>query len=404
MADWPFPPPVTPMEAEVADELPPPPGWAYEPKWDGFRVVMWSGTRCTEAASGAGPGDPRLDSRNAKPLLRYFPELEPALACLPAGTVVDGEVVVIVGGKLDFDALQNRIHPAESRVRRLAEETPAHLALFDLLALRGEDLRSRPFRERRAKLEELGATLEAGSGPPAAVATDSRATAADAGLAAGRIAYRGADGPPGLASPWLLSPSTTDVGLARRWFHDFESAGFDGIVAKALDHPYAEGAREMIKVKHRRTVDCVVGGYRLHKDRKRVGSILLGLYNPEGELHFIGHCSSFSEAQAAALLEALASLRSEPGDVDAGFGAHARRPGAASRWTGEKDLDFVPVRPILVVEVSYDHLTGDRFRHATRFERWRPDKDPRDCTMDQLERPKGPALIEALRLAQQQAR
>ncbi len=428
-ADWPFPPPVTPMEAEVAVELPPPPGWAYEPKWDGFRVVMWSGTHCEgvvpsapgldpgpgdggAADSGASAGDaratggPRLDSRNAKPLLRYFPELETALACLPSGTVADGEVVVIVGGKLDFDALQNRIHPAESRVRRLAEDTPAHLALFDLLALRGEDLRSRPFRERRAKLEELGAILEAGSGPPAAVAVGSGPTAAaDAGLAAGQIAFRGADGPPGLASAWLLSPSTTDVGLARRWFDDFESAGFDGIVAKALDHPYAEGAREMIKVKHRRTVDCVVGGYRLHRDGKRVGSILLGLYNPEGELHFIGHCSSFSEAQAAALLEALVSLQPKPGDpVAAGFGEHARRPGAASRWTGEKDLDFVPVRPILVVEVSYDQLTGDRFRHATRFERWRPDKDPRDCTMDQLERPKGPAPIEALRLARQQAR
>ena len=161
-ADWPFPPPVTPMEAEVADELPPPPGWAYEPKWDGFRVVMWSGTRCTEAAAGAGPGGPRLDSRNAKPLLRYFPELEPGLACLPSGTVVDGEVVVIVGGKLDFDALQNRIHPAESRVGRLAEETPAHLALFDLLALRGEDLRARPFPRTSGQAGGIGSAPRGG--------------------------------------------------------------------------------------------------------------------------------------------------------------------------------------------------------------------------------------------------
>ncbi len=384
-ADWPFPPPITPMEAEVADELPPPPGWAYEPKWDGFRVVMWSGAHGGAQGPG-GPGGPRLDSRNARPLLRYFPELEPALACLPAGTVADGEVVVIIDGKLDFDALQNRIHPAESRVKRLAEETPAHLALFDLLAFQGEDLRSRPFRERRAKLEGLATILGAAAGPEAGSEAESTTGA-------------------GPRPPWLLSPSTTDVALARRWFHDFEPAGFDGIVAKALDRPYAEGTREMIKVKHRRTVDCVVGGYRLHKDGKRVGSILLGLYNPEGELHFIGHCSSFSEAQAAVLLDALRPLQPGPGDPSAaGFGEHARRPGAVSRWTGEKDLDFVPVRPVLVIEVSYDQLTGDRFRHATRFERWRPDKDPRDCTLDQLERPKGPALIEALRLAREAGR
>ncbi len=450
MADWPFSPPITPMEAEVADELPPPPGWAYEPKWDGFRVVIWSGAHGdggdilggsapdpgglaggggaahddgaqgrSGARSGAhSPGDagaPRLDSRNAKPLLRYFPELEPGLACLPSGTVADGEVVVIVEGRLDFDALQNRIHPAESRVRRLAQETPAHLALFDLLALRGEDLRSRPFRERRAMLEELADLLGTGTGPTADSGAR-RATGTGPTAVPGAGDATGADGVPGVAvpgaraapndgGPWLLSPSTTDVEVARRWFHDFEPAGFDGIVAKALERPYAEGRREMIKVKHRRTVDCVVGGYRLHKDGKRVGSLLLGLYNPEGELHFIGHCSSFSETQAAVLLQALQPLQPGPGDPSAaGFGEHARRPGAASRWSGEKDLDFVPVKPLLVVEVSYDQLTGDRFRHATRFERWRPDKDPRDCTMDQLERPKGPALVEALRLAREAGR
>jgi ATP-dependent DNA ligase len=380
------------MEAEVADDLPEPPGWTYEPKWDGFRVIIWSASGDAPAGGGQasdspdGPASdphggrraPRLDSRNAKPLLRYFPELEPALAALPPGTVADGEIVVVLGGRLDFDALQNRIHPAESRIRLLAAETPAQVALFDLLALRGDDLRRRPFSERRAALEQLAAEL----GRPGADST----TAA-----------------------WLLSPRTTDVEVAHRWFRDFEPAGFDGIVAKSLDRPYVEGRREMIKVKHRRTVDCVVGGYRLHKDGKRVGSLLLGLYNPDGELHFIGHCSSFSDTEAAALLEALRDLEPRPGAGStgggpAGFGEHARHPAAPSRWAGDKDLDFVPVSPVLVVEVSYDQLTGDRFRHATRFERWRPDKAPRDCTMDQLERPKGPALIEALRRAREAGR
>ncbi len=379
------------MEAEVADELPPPPGWAYEPKWDGFRVVSWSdhGTRA-----------PRLDSRNGKPLLRYFPELEPALAQLPPGTVTDGEVVVVVDGKLDFDALQNRIHPAESRVRLLAKETPAQLALFDLLALRGEDTRKLPFRERRKRLVELATSLQA------------------FGAEDGLTPERGENST--TFGHWLLSPSTEDVKVAGRWFHDFEPAGFDGIVAKALDRPYAEGRREMIKLKHRRTVDTVVGGYRLHKDGRRVGSLLLGLYNAQGELHFIGHTSSFSEAQAAALLESLRPLEvperrlevtvgnvggggseaaAAGGAETGGFGQHARHPGGQSRWSADKELDFVAVRPELVVEISYDQLTGDRFRHATRLERWRPDKDPRDCTIDQLERPKGPALIEAIRRA-----
>jgi ATP-dependent DNA ligase len=398
--DWPFPPPIIPMEAEVADDLPEPPGWAYEPKWDGFRVIIWSASGDAAAGGGQASGSPdgpasdphggrpgpRLDSRNAKPLLRYFPEVGPALAQLPPGTVADGEIVVVLNGKLDFDALQNRIHPAESRIRLLAEDTPAQVALFDLLALRGDDLRSQPFSERRAELERL--------------ATESRwPTTKPEGLAAELDAGFG-------AVSWLLSPCTTDAEVARHWFHDFEPAGFDGIVAKALDQPYAEGRRKMIKVKHRRTVDCVVGGYRLHKDGKRVGSLLLGLYNPAGELHFIGHCSSFSDTEAAALLEALRSLQPQPGidstdGVLAGFGEHARHPGAESRWNGDRDVDFFPVRPVLVVEVSYDQLTGDRFRHATRFERWRPDKDPRDCSMDQVERPKGPALIEALRRARE---
>jgi ATP-dependent DNA ligase len=352
------------MEAEVADELPPPPGWSYEPKWDGFRAIAWS-------VSGGADG-PRLDSRNAKPLLRYFPELRRALQALPPGTVTDGEVVVVRTGRLDFDALQNRIHPAASRVTLLSEQTPAHVALFDLLAVRGEDLRGRPLRERRLRLVELAAELAAGSE----------------------------------GSPWLLSPSTTDVETAKIWFTTSEAAGFDGIVAKALDRPYAPGRREMIKVKHRRTVDCVVGGYRVRKDGQGVASLLLGLYNPEGELHFIGHCSSFDDAQARVLLAGLQTLRvgtvgaeataPNMGMSSGGFGEHARHPGGQSRWSGEKDLDYVAVRPELVIEISYDQLTGDRFRHATRFERWRPDKDPRDCTLDQLQRPQGPTLRQVL--------
>lgn len=388
-AEWPFSPPLVPMEAEVADDLPAPPGWAYEPKWDGFRAVMWS---------RSGAAGPRLDSRNAKPLLRYFPELRPALEQLPPGTVADGEVVIITNGRLDFDALQNRIHPAESRIRRLAAETPARLALFDLLAAAGHDLRARPLRERRELLEEAAALLGAERGA---------VTAGDPPGDAARAIASGAATLPAASPLWLLSPQTTDIEVARRWFDGFEPAGFDGIVAKGLDRPYGEGRREMIKVKHRRTVDCVIGGYRLHKDSTRVGSILLGLYDSRGDLHFIGHCSSFGERAARDLLAALLPLRTSgwagaapPAGLTAhGAGAHARRPGAVSRWSGDKDLDYEPVRPVTVAEVSYDQLTGDRFRHGTRFERWRPDKDPRDCTMAQLERPAGPGVIEMLRTA-----
>jgi ATP-dependent DNA ligase len=324
------------MEARVHDDLPRG-DWAYEPKWDGFRAVAWS-------------GEIRLDSRNHRPLLRYFPELEAPLRALPPGTVVDGEVVVVRGDRLDFDALQNRLHPAATRVARLARETPATLVTFDLLADRGEDLRPVPFAERRRRLEALSTVLPL---------------------------------------PWTLTPSTTDREVAGRWFHEFEAAGCDGIVAKLRTGAYQEGKREMVKVKHRRTVDCVVGGYRVLDAGSGLGSLLLGLYDGEGRLHFIGHCSGFPEKDRAALLDQFARLRS----ADA-FGAEGevRRPGAESRWSAGKDLSWVSVEPGVVAEVSYDQLTGERFRHATRFERWRPDKDAPTCTLDQLERPSGPGF------------
>ncbi len=338
MASWPFEPPITPMEAKVRTTWPGD-GWAYEPKWDGFRVLSWS-------------DEPRLDSRNQRPLLRYFPELEPALGQLPSGTVVDGEVVVVIDDHLDFDALQQRIHPAGSRVDMLAETTPAQLVSFDLIAHQGDDLRNAPFSERRRRLESLSADLE---------------------------------------HPWSLTPSTTDLAEGKRWFDEFEAAGCDGIVAKQIDGVYVEGKREMVKLKHRRTVDCVVGGYREHKDGGKVGSILLGLYNDDGELHFIGHCSGFSDADRVEILQLLEEIRSEDS-----FGEEVRRPGGESRWSGGKDLSWTPVEPGVVAEVSYDQLTGARFRHATRFERWRPDKDADECTLDQLERPEGPGFNEVV--------
>jgi ATP-dependent DNA ligase len=246
--------------------------------------------------------------------------------------------------------LQARIHPAQSRIERLSLETPATFVAFDILAIEGEDLRGAPFRQRREHLASLSRRL-----PDA----------------------------------WHFTPSTTDVEVARRWFDDFEAAGCDGIVAKALDGPYVEGKREMLKFKHRRSVDCVVGGYRVHKDGDKIGSLLLGLYNAEGELAFIGHCSGFTNHDRVELLAKFESLRGSDS-----FGEGVRRPGAQSRWSSGKDLSWVPIRPGVVIEISYDQLTGDRFRHATRFERWRPDKDPIDCTFEQLERPEGPGFSE----------
>ena len=337
--DRPFPPPLSPMEARVRTTLPEG-GWAYEPKWDGFRALAWSGP------------DERLDSRNERPLLRYFPELEPALAMLPPATVVDGEIVVVVDDVLAFGQLQLRLHPAKSRNDLLADRIPAEFVAFDLLACEGRDLRGAPFRERREQLEQLMTRLDA---------------------------------------PWRLTPSTTDRAVGERWFHEYEAAGCDGIVAKQLDGPYVEGERAMLKVKHRRTADVVVGGYREHKDGGKIGSLLLGLHDDAGQLHFVGHCSGFSDHDRQELLELFARYRDEDP-----FGEAARRPGEPSRWTGGKDLSWVPVRPGVVVEISYDQLTDGRFRHATRFERWRPDKDAEECSFAQLERPEGPGFSDVV--------
>lgn len=337
MSSIPFALPIVPMEAKVRTTWPGD-GWAYEPKWDGFRAVA------------SNDGEPRLDSRNQRPLVRYFPELIDLVSAVPGGTVIDGEVVVLQQDRLAFDMLQQRLHPAESRVARLSAEIPATLVAFDLLALEGRDLRSAPFSERRSLLRELQARLPAS---------------------------------------WKLTPSTTDIEEGKRWFVEFEAAGCDGVVAKNLSGAYVEGKREMVKIKHRRTADCVVGGFRVHKDGDKIGSILLGLYSDEGSLAFIGHCSGFSNHDRVELLELFTDLTD-----DQSFGDDVRRPGGESRWSAGKDLSWVPVRPGIVVEISYDQLSGDRFRHATRFERWRPDKDPEDCTFHQLERPEGPGFSE----------
>ncbi len=323
------------MEARVSERWPKG-NFVYEPKWDGFRSLSWS------------EPDLRLDSRNQRPLLRYFPELRSALEQLPPGTVVDGEIVVVIDGVTDFDSLQQRIHPAESRVNMLSEATPAELVAFDILADRGESLRDLPFSERRQRLVSLAEELD---------------------------------------HPWHLTPQTTSEEVAKVWFDEYEPAGCDGIIAKRPELGYQHGKRAMIKIKHRRTIDVVVGGFREHKDGGKIGSLLLGLYNDSGDFHFIGHCSGFPNADRVEIYDRFVELRSEES-----FDEAARAPGGPSRWSAGKDSPWTPVQPGVVVEVSYDQLEGDRFRHATRFHRWRPDKDAAACTMDQLERPQGPGF------------
>jgi len=339
----PFEPPLEPMLAKPSPGLPDGPGWIHEPKWDGFRTIVFrDGARI------------HLQSRDLKPLNRYFPELEaPLLALLPERCVVDGEIVIAGPKGLDFEALLLRIHPAASRVAMLARETPAELVAFDLLAEGDRDLRGLPFAERRAALE-------------------------------GALA--------GAAPPLHVTPATRDLAVARDWFARFEGAGLDGVVAKREDGPYEPGKRAMVKVKHARTADCVVGGFRWHANGPgtEVGSLLLGLHDAGGVLQHAGVASGFSAAQRRTLAAELAPLRDGALDGHPWRGwreepGTSRMPGATSRWNRGKSLEWEPLRPERVAEVSYDHLQGDRFRHATHLVRWRPDRRPEDCRYDQLE-------------------
>ena len=346
----PFEPPVEPMLAKAVDSLPSDDGWLFEPKWDGFRALVFR------------DGDSvYTQSRDLKPLDRYFPELaDPLRAALPERCVLDGEVVISRDGALDFESLLLRIHPAASRVKLLAAESPASFVAWDLLALGDEDLRAVPQQERRARLESV-----LGSAAP----------------------------------PVHLTPATTDRALAADWFDRFEGAGLDGVIAKKLDAGYKPGKRAMLKIKHQRTADCVVAGFRWHKNGPgtHVGSLLLGLFDDEGHLHHVGITSSFTWDRRAALVAELEPLRTnalenhpwgewaEWAQAGAADASGQRLPGATSRWNRGKDLSWEPLRAERVVEVAYDHLQGDRFRHATTFRRWRPDRDPATCRYDQLE-------------------
>jgi ATP-dependent DNA ligase len=339
-------PPVLPMLAKRVGELPAGESWIFEPKWDGFRALVFR------------DGDEILiQSRDEKSLNRYFPELlEPLRSQLPARCVLDGEVVIANDGALDFDALQLRIHPAESRVKLLSRETPASIVFFDLLAEGNRDLRGMPFQNRRQMLESLLSSA---------------------------------------APPLHLTPATSELSLARDWFRRFEGAGLDGVIAKTTSGVYEPNKRVMLKVKHERECDCVVAGFRWHKkgERTSVGSLLLGLFDDSGALQHVGVCASFTDKKRRELVEFLAPYRknalaahpwkhwAEHASGDAGH----RMPGGQSRWSQGKDLSWEPLRPELVVEVAYDHMQGDRFRHTAQFRRWRTDKKPRDCTYDQLE-------------------
>lgn len=355
---FPIEPPIEPMLAKPTAAIPEGDGWIYEPKWDGFRAIVFR-----------DGGEVHVQSRDLKPLNRYFPEILPPLLAVggpDARFVVDGEVVIASPeGGLDFDALLMRIHPAESRVRMLAEQFPASFVAFDCLAEGADDLRGAPFADRRARLERLLAD------PPEAV---------------------------------RLTPSSTDPAIAQHWFEVFEGAGLDGVIAKRAEEPYAPGKRTMAKIKHVRTADCVVAGFRWHKNGPGtlVGSLLLGLRNADGQLQHVGVTSSFTMAKRAELVDFLEPYRrdgmadhpwrdwamAEAAAVEEG----KRLPGATSRWNRGKDLSWEPVRPELVCEVAFDHLQGDRFRHAATFRRWRPDRSPDDCRYDQLDETP-PALL-----------
>lgn len=328
-----------PMEARSVSELPTGEGWQFEPKWDGFRcVVLRNGDRV------------ELQAKSGKPLTRFFPEVVARVRSLSARRfVLDGELAIPVGQSLSFDALQMRLHPAESRIRKLAVETPATLMLFDLLFdADGTDLRERPFEVRRAALEDFFNALKSTDG-------------------------------------LVLTPYTRERRVARRWLEDAGGA-LDGVIAKQLDLPYISGERAMLKVKRLRTADCVVGGFRYGTDSREMGSLLLGLYNDEGLLDHVGFTSSIARKERQVLTQRLEKLRG-------GEGFTGDAPGAPSRWSTDRSTQWEPLQPKLVIEVCYDHVTGKRFRHGTKLLRWRPDKAPRQCTFEQIEREARPARL-----------
>ena len=353
----PVPPPVAPMLAKAVKDFGAVKGAVvYEPKWDGFRSIIFR--------SG---DEVEIGSRNEKPMTRYFPEIVEAVrAGFPERAVIDGEIILIdpaEGNRLDFELLQQRIHPAASRVRRLSVETPASFVAFDLLALGAEDYRGRPFRERRAALEKALAGAEA---------------------------------------PIHLTAMTADQSVARDWFDQFEGAGLDGVIAKPVDLPYEPDKRLMFKVKHERTADCVVAGYRTHKtDPTAIGSLLLGLYDGEGNLASVGVIGALPMARRRELYEELQPLVAEWDEHPWNWakpeeGVRTPRSSEYSRWNNQKDLSFTPLRPERVVEVRYDHMEGTRFRHTAQFVRWRPDRTPDSCTFAQLEEPVSYALADVL--------
>ncbi|WP_312871712.1 ATP-dependent DNA ligase [Amycolatopsis acididurans] len=341
--DLPVMPPVRPMLAKAVHEVPRADNLLYEPKWDGFRCIVFRDGE-----------DVELGSRNDRPLTRYFPELVDLLKeALPPRCVVDGEIVIVTENGLDFESLQLRLHPAASRVRKLAAETPASFVVFDLLALGDEDLMGEPFAQRRRRLESV---------------------------VGGELARV------------HLTPMTSDPAVAEDWFNRFEGAGFDGVMAKPAEQPYEQDRRVMWKVKHERTADCVVAGFRWHKDGEGVGSLLLGLFDEHGTLHHVGVASSFAAARRRELVTELEPLRENATEdhpwrewAVAQAEAGGRLPGAQSRWSAGKDLTWEPLRPELVAEVRYEHVQSGRFRHGTRLVRFRPDRTPESCTYGQLE-------------------
>ena len=345
MPAFPLPLDTAPMEARLVDALPDEPGWQFEPKWDGFRCLAFR----------AG-GEVDLRAKSGKPLGRYFPEMAAALAALTADRfVIDGELAIPTGGTLSFDALQMRLHPAESRVRKLAAETPSILILFDCLFSEGASLVDAPLTARREALERF---------------------------------VEGAGDAPSLR----LTPYIRDPAEARRWLKRTGGA-LDGIVAKRLDGPYVAGERAMLKVKRLRTADCVVGGFRYEKDSRLVASLLLGLYNEQGLLDHVGFTATITDADRPGITRRLEALAG-------GSGFTGNAPGGPSRWSTDRSNEWTPLKPELVVEVRYDHVTGDRFRHGTKLLRWRPDKAPRQCIFEQLREEASPARLAAELFAQ----